>query len=50
MAAPLSLCTKEEQRAVMHCLWAEGVKGFEIHIYLCAQFGGESCLRKAGKV
>jgi hypothetical protein len=31
MVAQLSICTKEEQRAVVHSLWAEGVKGDEIH-------------------
>jgi hypothetical protein len=39
MAAPLSVCIKEAQRAVIHCLWAEGVNALEIHIHLCAQFG-----------
>jgi hypothetical protein len=28
-AAPLSICTKEEQRAVISLLWAQGVKGLK---------------------
>jgi len=31
MAAPLSVCTKEEQRGVTRFLWSEGVTGAEIH-------------------
>ena len=31
MAAPLAVCTKEEQRAVIRFLWSEGVPGAEIH-------------------
>jgi hypothetical protein len=27
MASPLSVCTKEEQRAVIRFLWAEGAQG-----------------------
>jgi hypothetical protein len=35
MAAPLSICTKEEQRSVVRSLWAEGLKGVKIHsVYL----------------
>jgi hypothetical protein len=29
MAAPLSVCTKEEQRGVIRFLWSEGVPGAE---------------------
>ena len=31
MAAPLSVCTKEEQRSVIRFIWSEGVSGAEIH-------------------
>lgn len=30
---------KEEQRPMVHFLWAEGVKGIEIHRHLSAQYG-----------
>jgi hypothetical protein len=39
MAAPLLVCTKEEQRSVSHFLWSEGVQGAEVHMHLCAQHG-----------
>lgn len=39
MAAPLSICTKEEQRSVIRFLWAEGVSGAEIHRRLSVQYG-----------
>jgi len=39
MSASLSVCTKEEQRSVVRFLWAEGVKGAEIHACLCTQYG-----------
>lgn len=39
MAAPLSVCTKEEQRAVIRFLWSEGVPGAQIHRRLLAQYG-----------
>ena len=39
MAAPLSVCTKEEQRSVIRFLWSEGVSGAEIHRRLSAQYG-----------
>ena len=38
-AAPLSVCTKEEQRSVIRFLWPEGVSGVEIHRRLSAQYG-----------
>ena len=38
MAAPLSVCTKEEQRGVIRFLWSEGVPGAEIHRRLSAQY------------
>jgi len=39
MSARLSVCTKEAQRSVIRFLWAEGVKGAEIHESLCIQYG-----------
>jgi hypothetical protein len=38
MAATLSICIKEEQRATVHFLWAEGVKGAEI-TFMCSIWG-----------
>ena len=38
MAAPLSVCTKEEQRSVIRFLWSDGVSGAEIHRRLSAQY------------
>jgi hypothetical protein len=38
MAALLMICSKEEQKAVVWFLWAEGVKGVEIHKHLSAQY------------
>ena len=37
MAAPLSMCTKEEQRSVIRFLWSEGITGAAIHQRLSAQ-------------
>jgi hypothetical protein len=39
MAAPLSVCTKAEQRSVIRFLWSEGVSGAETHRRLSAQYG-----------
>jgi len=39
MAAPLSVCTKEEQCGMICFLWSEGVPGAEIHRKLSAQYG-----------
>jgi hypothetical protein len=39
MAAPLSYCTIEDQRAVVRFLWSEGVKSAEIHRRMLAQHG-----------
>ena len=39
MSVHLSVCTKEEERSVIRLLWAEGVKGAEIHARLCTQYG-----------
>jgi hypothetical protein len=42
MAAPLSDCTIEEQRAVVRFQWAEGVKSVEIHRRMLAQYGART--------
>jgi transposase len=39
MAAPLSDCTIEEQRALVRFLWVEGVKSAEIHRWILVQYG-----------
>lgn len=39
MDAPLQICTKEEQRAVIRFLLAEGVSDADIHRRLLAQYG-----------
>ena len=39
MAAPLAVCIKEEERAVIQFLWLEGVPGAEIHRRLSTQYG-----------
>jgi hypothetical protein len=39
MSVRRSVCTKEDQRSIVRFLWAEGVKGAEIHTHLCAQNG-----------
>ena len=39
MAAPLSVCTKEEQRSLIRFLWSEGISGAEIRRRLSAQYG-----------
>jgi hypothetical protein len=36
---PLFVCTKEEQRAVVLFLWAEGVLGVEMHRRISVQYG-----------
>jgi hypothetical protein len=36
---PLFICTKEEQRAVICCLWAEGVPGAKMHRRISVQYG-----------
>lgn len=37
--APLSVCTKGEQRSVVDILWAEGVEGVDIYTRSYAQYG-----------
>ena len=39
MYAPFQDCTIEEQRGVVRFLWTEGVKTFEIHRRMLAQYG-----------
>jgi len=46
MAAPLSVCTKE-QCGVIHFLWSEGVPGAEIHRRLSAQCGDSAIPRRS---
>jgi hypothetical protein len=36
---PLFICTKEEQRAVIRFLWAEGLPGAEMHRRISVQYG-----------
>ena len=47
MAAPLSVCTKEEQRGLIRFLWSEGVRGAEIHRRLSAQYGDSALQRRS---
>ena len=47
MAAPLALCTKEEQRAVIRYLCSEGVPGTEIHRRLSTQCEDSALLRRS---
>jgi len=46
MAAPLAVCTKEKQRAVIRFLWSEGVPGAEIHRRLSTQYGDSAVQRR----
>jgi len=46
MAAPLSVCTNEEQRGVIRFLFSEGVTGAEIHRRLSAQYGDSALPRR----
>jgi hypothetical protein len=39
MDAPLFICTKEEQRAVVRFLWSEVVPGAEIHRRMSVRYG-----------
>jgi len=45
MAAPLAVCTKEEQRAVFRFFWSEGVPGAAIHRRLSTQYGDRALPR-----
>lgn len=45
MTTLLSVCTSEEQRAVVRFLWAEGLSGAEIHRRLSAVYGSNSLTR-----
>ena len=47
MSARLSVCTKEEHRSVIRYLWAEGVKGAEIHERLRTQYGDNALPRRS---
>jgi transposase len=46
MEAPLSICTKEEMRAAIRFLFAEGVKPVEIIRRMHAQYG-DNCLSRS---
>lgn len=46
MLARLSVCTTEEQRSVIRFLWAEGVKGAEIHFLNHIITGDETWVRR----
>jgi hypothetical protein len=46
MAAPLSICIKEEQRAVAP-FFMGGLKGVEIHTRICAQYGDNALLQRS---
>jgi hypothetical protein len=43
---PLFICTKEEQRAVILFLWAEGVQGAEMHRRISVQYGNSVVLQR----
>jgi len=47
VAAPLAVCTKEEQRAAIRFLCSEGVPGAEIHRRLSAQYGDSALPRRS---
>jgi hypothetical protein len=47
IAAPLSVCTEEEQRAVIRTLWSGGVPGAETHRRFSAQYGGSTLPRRS---
>ena len=47
MSARLSIYTQEEQRSVIRFLWAEGVKGAEIHARLCTHYGDNALSRRS---
>jgi hypothetical protein len=44
MATPLSICTEEEQHAVIRFLWAEGVPGAEIIGRISASYRNSTSL------
>ena len=47
MVAPLAVCTKEEQRAVIRFLCSKGVPGAEIHRRLSTQYGDSALPRRS---
>jgi len=47
MAAPLAVCTKEEQRAVIRFLCSEGVPGIEIYRRLSTQYVDSALPRRS---
>jgi len=44
VATPLSICTEEEQHAVIRFLWAEGVAGAEISGRISASYRNSTSL------
>jgi len=46
MVVKLINCTKEEQRSLIHFLWAEGVPGAQIHLHMCDQYGDKVLARR----
>ena len=47
MAAPLSVCAKEEQLSVIRFFVVSGVSGAEIHRRLSAQYGNSVLLQQS---
>jgi hypothetical protein len=47
MAAPLSVCTKEELRAVMWILWAESKSGAELYRRFLSQYVNSALLQQS---
>ena len=47
MSARFSVCTKEKQRSVIRFLWAEGLRGAEIHARLCTRYGDKALPRRS---
>jgi hypothetical protein len=47
MATGLDECTTEEQRSVVHFLWAKGLNAKDIHKEMFSVYGGMCLLQKA---
>ena len=47
MAAPLSVCIKEEQCSLIRFLWSQGVQGAAILHRLLAQYGNSALLQRS---
>ena len=46
MDAPLTQCTREEQRHMVQFLWSEGSSGIKIHKRLLAQYRDSTLSKK----